>query len=504
MDERSTNEELLTAWRLGEQRAATILVDRYLVRLTSLVRARLSRRLARRVDPEDIVLSAWRSFFFAASNGLASPDAEDELWPILATITLRKLARQASRQRAECRSVDREVETEGVIALTASDPTAEDAIAVADEVESILAGLDAFDREIFVRRMRGETAHEIAIALDCSDRTVRRAGERIRSVVAARSQAEDGTLLPTRGEPISPAMKREVIADSSIEVSAPTFATSDFLMQQMVGEGGFGKVYRSLLRKTGETVAVKFLRKRLWSDRRAMTLLLREAAMLERLSFPGIVRGRGWGRTPYGAAFLVTEFIEGECFERWLKRVRPSVFEITEAVAEVVAALTFAHAHGIMHSDLKPSNVLRRDDGRLVLADFGFSLQIGEHAHGMLAGGTAGFLAPEQISDAFGLPGPATDVYGLGGVLYAALTGEPPATGRDAPEILARVLSSVSPQAPSTRFADVPPALDEIVMRCLEKEPARRFATMQDLRCALTTCCSSMRSGPTTRVVPLS
>lgn len=504
MDERSTNQELVAAWRSGEQRAATILVDRYLVRLTALVRARLSRRLARRVDPEDIVLSAWRSFFFAASNGRASPDAEDELWPLLATIALRKLARQAARQRAERRSVDREVESEGLIELTAADPTPEDAIAVADEVESILANLDALDREIFVRRMRGETTQEMAIALDCSDRTVRRAGERIRSVVAARSSTAVATRLPTRGEPISAAMEREVIADGPMEVATPTFATSDFLMQQMVGEGGFGKVYRSLLRGTGEAVAVKFLRKRLWSNRRAMALLLREAAMLERLSFPGIVRGRGWGCTPYGAVFLVTEFIEGECFDHWLKRARPSAHDIAEAVSEVADGLAFAHAHGIVHCDLKPSNILRREDGRLVLADFGFSRQVGEYVPGLLAGGTAGFLAPEQISDAFGLPGPATDVYGLGGVLYAALTGEPPATARDAAELLARVLSSASPPALSARFADIPPALEEIVMRCLEKEPARRFATMQDLRCALQTFCSSMHSGPTTRVVPRS
>lgn len=487
MDEQSTNQQLLAGWQSGSQQAATLLVERYLVRLTALVRARLSRRLARRVDPDDIVLSAWRSFFFAASNGRASPDGEGELWPLLATITLRKLSRQTCRQHAERRSLEREVvdSTDQLAVLPTGDPTPEDAIAIADEVEMMLGRLEGIEREVFVRRLRGETTLEISRALKCSDRTVRRAGERIRDVIESNTDAELRAAASKTSDDehrvsrFSPASNLGDSVPASEErrhdQRVPTIALSDLLMQQMVGEGGFGKVYRARFLPTGETVAVKFLRKRLWSDRRAVDTLLREAEILQLLSHPGIVRGRGWGMTSYGAVFLVTELVNGENLEQWVTRTNPSGRAILDVVAQVAETVAAAHGRGVLHCDLKPSNVLRGFDGRVVLTDFGFARRLVDPACVPAVGGTAGFLGPEQVSDVFGLAGPHTDVYGLGGLLYFLLTGRPPTVGRDAAEILARVLSSETPPAVSNYATAVPTDIDRILTRCLAKEPNDRY-----------------------------
>jgi hypothetical protein len=106
--EDSTNRELLAAWRSGDEFAATVLVRRYMARLTSLASSRLSKKLARRVDAEDVVLSAWRSFFVATGRNQVDVPDDDNLWPLLVTMTLRKLARQAARHSADRRSINAE------------------------------------------------------------------------------------------------------------------------------------------------------------------------------------------------------------------------------------------------------------------------------------------------------------------------------------------------------------------------------------------------------------
>ena len=103
-----SNRHLLDAWHAGDQSAAAILFDRYVARLTALVRARLSRKLARRVDAEDVVLSAFRSFFVAAGDGRVAVPESDDLWPLLVVLSLRKLASQAERHQAQQQSLHRE------------------------------------------------------------------------------------------------------------------------------------------------------------------------------------------------------------------------------------------------------------------------------------------------------------------------------------------------------------------------------------------------------------
>ncbi|MCA9033348.1 MAG: sigma-70 family RNA polymerase sigma factor, partial [Planctomycetaceae bacterium] len=182
--EDASNQELLAAWKDGHQFAAQVLVRRYMVRLTALARSRLSRKLARRIDPEDVVMSAWRSFFVGANIGRLSTAQDDDLWPILVTITLRKIARQASRHMADRRNAildktfDESVDWQAAVSR---DPSPDEAAMLVDEVESLMNRLGQVDRDVLTRRLQGEEHAEIANAMNCSERTVRRSMQRIRS-----------------------------------------------------------------------------------------------------------------------------------------------------------------------------------------------------------------------------------------------------------------------------------------------------------------------------------
>jgi eukaryotic-like serine/threonine-protein kinase len=473
MCDSAANSELLDAWRAGDQVAAAVLYQRYQARLLALVRSRWSRRLARRADPEDIVLSAYRSFFTAARRGTVSPTDRGDLWPLLVALTLRKLSRQARRHLAERRSVEREqpVESDWLLTTIGQSPTADEAALLAEEVEHLLARLDSQSREVAVRTLRGESPADIAAALGVHERTVRRIVARI-----------VGQIRPLAGETLGmiPEVASATIARmAAVGPRAPLrgpLTLADIHLQQFVGAGAFSKVYRSCLRATGDTVAVKFLRKECWGDPRATDALIRESQILQTLSHPHILSLRNWGATEQGVVFLVTDFVSGGNLEEWRRCSAPTPAAIVSVVRTVAEAVAAAHERGVLHCDLKPSNVLRHADGRIVLGDFGLS-RWAHDPDDVPRGGTAGFLSPEQVCDAFGPVTVQSDVYGLGGLLYALLTGRPPMIGDDLPATLAEVLSANLPVPPSHTNPDIPQALDEIVLQCLPKEPHRRFTS---------------------------
>lgn len=260
---------------------------------------------------------------------------------------------------------------------------------------------------------------------------------------------------------------------------------ADVRLLEMVSSGGIAKLYRARRHSDGRTVAVKFLRKKLWREQRAVASLFNEADLLQRLAHPHIVSLIGWGQSREGAPFLVLEWIEGVNLAQWAARERPSVSEIIRHVVPVAKALSAAHAAGVLHCDLKPANVLRRVDGHVLLGDFGFGRSILHPGTFPPRGGTAGFLAPEQVSDAFGEIGVCTDVYGLGALLYALLTGVPPMTGDSLAGVLANVLSSRPPRPPSEINREIPRILEDLCLRCLQKEPSMRYRAIADVEQSL-------------------
>jgi RNA polymerase sigma factor (sigma-70 family) len=186
---------LLERFRAGDDDAAAEIFDRYVRRLTALARSRLSPRLARRADPEDIVLSVYRSFFIDARGGRYALARGGDLWRLLAAIAKHKLLRQARSQNAGRRSVQVEVPLdnvdEGRLVRRRDEPTPEDAAALADELEWVLSQLDRFGRRVLELRLQGLPLSEIAADTGRAERSVRRSLARIRDLLAERKRHHD-------------------------------------------------------------------------------------------------------------------------------------------------------------------------------------------------------------------------------------------------------------------------------------------------------------------------
>lgn len=188
MDDRSG--DLLAMWRRGDQGAATELFHRYASRLVALARSRISQKLAQRVDPEDVVQSAYRSFFADSREGRYDLERGGDLWQLLVTITLHKISDQVKRNTADKRTVDREqnfgsedslVNRVGPIA--AAEPTPMEAVTLVDQVEGLMRRLEPLERRVLELRLQGHDLEEIATEVRRTQRTVRRILERIKEVL---------------------------------------------------------------------------------------------------------------------------------------------------------------------------------------------------------------------------------------------------------------------------------------------------------------------------------
>jgi RNA polymerase sigma factor (sigma-70 family) len=181
---------LLERIREGDDLAAEAVFSRYFERLTLLARSRLAPRLARRMDPEDIVLSAYRSFFVGARTGRFTLRRGGDLWRLLASITKHKLFRAARHQGADRRSVNSELPLdqteEGRFLSRQPEPTPEEAVALADELERVLAQLNTLGRRVLELRLQGARLSEIAEDTGRSERTIRRTLGQIRDLLAER------------------------------------------------------------------------------------------------------------------------------------------------------------------------------------------------------------------------------------------------------------------------------------------------------------------------------
>jgi len=189
------NIELTVRWQGGDEAAAQALFEQYAARLIALVRVHLAEKLAQRFDPEDVVQSAFRSFFVGTREGRYLLRHSGDLWKLLVAITRHKLQHQVARHRASKRDVNRE-EAVGIDARwfdefqdrLACSPPIGDAIVLAEEIETLLALLDRTERRMFELRLEGYTLDEIADDADRSQRTVRRVMDRIKAELVRRKQ----------------------------------------------------------------------------------------------------------------------------------------------------------------------------------------------------------------------------------------------------------------------------------------------------------------------------
>ncbi len=234
------------------------------------------------------------------------------------------------------------------------------------------------------------------------------------------------------------------------------------------GSGGMGTVYRAVEEGTARHVAIKVLHRRGNAQRRFQ----REGAILDELSHPAIVRYVARGELEGGAPYLVMDWIEGETLETRLRGGGLSVGETVAMVRRIAEGLGVAHARGVVHRDVKPSNLLfdGSEPARVVIVDFGIARAnafLGSLTETGAVVGTPSYMAPEQVRGVREV-GPPADVFALGCVLHECLTGKRAFEARRLLALRAKVL--LADPAPTTSV----PALDAIVARMLAKDPAAR------------------------------
>src|SRR6266571_439860 len=242
-----------------------------------------------------------------------------------------------------------------------------------------------------------------------------------------------------------------------------------------LGEGGMGSVWRAEDPALGRTVALKLLSPALWANDTARQRFLREARAASKLDHPNIATVYDVGETD-GLAWIAYQFIDGETIAARTERGALPIAEALALALGTAEALAHAHARGVLHRDVTAGNVMVTCEGRAVLVDFGLALPE-RGAHLTTSGttlGTAGYMAPEVMR---GEPADErSDLYGLGAVLYRMLTGRLPFEGATPEVVLYRVLNDPVPPPSETR-PELPAALERVVMRLLEREPADRYAS---------------------------
>lgn len=249
-----------------------------------------------------------------------------------------------------------------------------------------------------------------------------------------------------------------------------------FVRVRMLGSGGFGEVWQAWDTELERWVALKFPK---GSGADEMERLRREARLAGTLSHPHIASVYEIGEAQ-DRVFIAMQYVEGETLASGMRPTR----EIVELLRDAARAIHVAHGRGVVHRDVKPENLMvarGTDPPHVYVMDFGLARSTRADTRLSATGivmGTPGYMAPEQILD--GRLDARTDVFGLGATLYHLLAGRRPFPGRAPMEILQRTLEGAP--IPLRRFnPSIPPDLDSVVLRCLEKEPAHRYGTAAEL-----------------------
>jgi eukaryotic-like serine/threonine-protein kinase len=245
-----------------------------------------------------------------------------------------------------------------------------------------------------------------------------------------------------------------------------------------LGRGGMGVVYLARQARPARLVALKVILAATHADAERRARFLAEADAIARLRHPHIVQVYQVGQHG-GVPFLALEFVGGGTLAQRLAGGPLPPRQAAQLLEALARAVQHAHRHGVVHRDLKPANVLLTEEGQPKVADFGLARQPGPAltATGAVLG-TPSYMAPEQAAGE--AVGPAADVYALGAVLYEALTGRPPFRAASALETLGQVRTQ-EPVAPSQLQPATPRDLNTLCLKCLEKEPGRRYPSAGEL-----------------------
>src|SRR5881396_2198410 len=252
----------------------------------------------------------------------------------------------------------------------------------------------------------------------------------------------------------------------------------DYELLEEIGRGGQGVVYRARQKSLNRTVALKVIGLGHWATEAHLKRFRREAEAAASLEHPCIVPIHEVGERD-GSCYFSMKFIEGGQLDEVVRREPMPVRRAAELIAKVARTVHYAHEHHILHRDIKPGNILLDQQGEPHLTDFGLARLVETEStvtRTMEVLGTPSYMAPEQAVGNNAQVTSATDVYGLGAVLYKLLTGHPPFAGGTTYETIRLVLDT-EPRQPRLWSPKVDRDLATICLKCLDKDPQRRYAS---------------------------
>src|SRR4051812_1682137 len=256
----------------------------------------------------------------------------------------------------------------------------------------------------------------------------------------------------------------------------------DYELLNEIAHGGMGVVYKARQVSLNRIVAVKMILRGALASNEDIERFTLESKAVAKLAHPQIVVIHDVGRCD-DQYYYSMEFIEGRSLAEVIRGGPVAPRKAAEYVEQIARAIHFAHQNGVVHRDVKPSNVLVDDSGRARVTDFGLAKHVDRGDDLTLTGqivGTPAYMAPEQITNRRGEIGPACDIYAMGALFYELLTGRPPFTARNHFGTLLQVLEC-EPQRPRQLNPNVPRDLEVICLKCLEKEPQRRYSSAAEL-----------------------
>ena len=241
----------------------------------------------------------------------------------------------------------------------------------------------------------------------------------------------------------------------------------------LIGKGGMGSVYKAEDTVLNRTVALKLLKKELDLNKRAIERFLAEAKTAAKLSHPNIVIIYDVGKFN-DRYFIAMEYLEGKTLLDYLKeKGKFTVKQVLFVATKLFSALQYAHRNGVIHRDIKPQNIMLTKDKKLKVMDFGLAVLASEieKERGKISG-TPFYMSPEQCKGA--AVDERSDIYSAGATLYHLLASRPPFLGKDRIEVMKKHIEE-PPLPPSTYRPGIPEALDNFIMKCLQKEKSKRF-----------------------------
>ena len=252
----------------------------------------------------------------------------------------------------------------------------------------------------------------------------------------------------------------------------------DYELLEQIGRGGQGVVFRARQKSLNRTVALKIIGLGQWATKAHLKRFRLEAEAAARLEHPGIVPIHEVGERD-GSCYFSMKFVEGGQLDEVVRREPMPIRQAAELIAKVARTVHYAHEHGILHRDIKPGNILLDAKGEPHLTDFGLARLVESESsvtHTLDVLGTPSYMAPEQAVGNNAAVSSATDVYGLGAVLYQLLTGQPPFAGGTTYETI-RLLLDTEPRQPRLLNPKIDRDLSTICLKCLEKDPKRRYSS---------------------------